>query len=162
MLNIPQVRTNIVRPTLVAMAAHGEAAENLVLGTALQESHLHYVRQLRDGPARGLYQMEPATHDDIWDNYLRYRPETRTHVEAFLVPGQERIDQLVWNLAYATAMCRVHYQRVPEALPAMDDIQGLAEYWKQYYNTPQGRGTAAEFVEKFETYVIGTGRDPHA
>jgi hypothetical protein len=155
MLDIVQFRVNVVRPVLAAIGGEGRAAENLVLGTALQESNLSYLRQLGDGPARGVYQMEPATHDDIWDNYLRYRAELRDAVIDFEVPGQDRHDQLIWNLAYATAMCRVHYRRVSEPLPGAEDIAGLGAYWKQHYNTPLGRGTADEFVAKYETYVIG-------
>ena len=78
-------------------------------------------------------------------------------MSAFLAPGQDRVDQLVWNLAYATAMCRVHYLRVPRPLPDPGDIRAMGEYWKRHYNTPQGRGTADEFVEKFEEHVIRTG-----
>lgn len=157
MLNIAQFRTNIVRPTLEALGAYSRAAENLVLGTALQESNLQYLRQLEDGPARGFYQMEPNTHDDIWDNFLAFRAELRARVSAFLAPDRDRIEQLVWNLAYATAMCRVHYLRVPHPLPDPGDIGAMGAYWKQYYNTVQGRGTADEFVKKFEDYVIRTG-----
>ena len=68
MLDIPQFRANIIRPVLLVIGGESRAAENLILGTALQESNLRYLRQLGDGPARGVYQMEPATHDDIWDN----------------------------------------------------------------------------------------------
>ncbi len=135
MINIPQFRANIVRPTLEAIGAHNRVAEDLVLGTALQESNLHYLRQLNQGPARGVYQMEPATHDDIWEDYLAFRAELRTHVSAFLAPEQGRVDQLVWNLAYATAMCRVHYLRVPHPLPDPGDIRAMGEYWKRHYNT---------------------------
>ncbi len=162
MLDIPQFRDNIVRPVLRAIRGEGRAAENLVLGTALQESNLRYLRQLGAGPARGIYQMEPATHDDIWDNYLRYRAELRDVVSEFEVPGQDRHDQLVWNLDYATVMCRVHYRRVLEPLPGGDDIRGLAAYWKQHYHTPLGRGTVDEFVEKFLRHVIGRTADPDA
>jgi hypothetical protein len=49
-----------------------QAAEELLLGTALQESGLIYRRQLNNGPALGLFQMEPATHDDIWADFLTY------------------------------------------------------------------------------------------
>lgn len=157
MLNIAQFRANVVRPTLEAIGAHSQAAENLVLGTAVQESNLHFLRQLAVGPARGIYQMEPATHDDIWENYLAFRQELRDRVLAFLVPEHDRHDQLVWNLAYGTAMCRAHYMRVPYPLPPADDIRGMAEYWKQHYNTPQGRGTSDEFVEKFENAVVQSG-----
>jgi hypothetical protein len=162
MLNVLQFRTNIVRPVLTALGAHSMAAENLVIGTAVQESNLHYLRQLNEGPARGLYQMEPATHDDHWQNYLAYRAELRGRVEAFSVPNQDRHGQLAWNLAYATAMCRIHYLRAPAPLPNATDIAGLAQYWKQYYNTSQGKGTVAEFADKFERFVVLSGDIPEA
>jgi len=157
MLHIQQFRTRVVRPVLQAIGAYSPAAENLVLGTALQESNLHYLVQLGDGPARGLYQMEPATHDDIWRNYLAYREEMRERVLSFLVGGRDRAEQLVWNLGYATAMCRVHYMRVPAPLPDAADIRGLAVYWKQHYNTPLGKGTPEEFAEKFEKAGLAAG-----
>ena len=68
-----QLRTEIVKPALEAIGYYSPAAEALIMGTAAQESHLKYVKQLGDGPALGLFQMEPATHDDIWANYLRFR-----------------------------------------------------------------------------------------
>ena len=157
MLNILQLRQTVIRPVLEEIGAHSQAAENLVLGTALQESNLHYLRQLGDGPARGLYQMEPATHDDIWANYLSYRAELAARVSEFLAENRERTEQLIWNLAYATAMCRVHYMRVPAPLPEASDIQGMAAYWKQHYNTPLGRGTPQEFAEKYENAIVNSG-----
>ena len=54
--------------------------------------------------------------------------------------------ELVRNLAYATAICRVRYARVPGALPAAHDIDGLAAYWKAHYNTALGKGTAADWA----------------
>jgi len=157
MLDIAQFRQNIVRPVLTDLGLHSLAAENLVVGTAVQESNLHYLRQLGQGPARGLYQMEPRTHDDLWASYIVYRAELRRRIEAFLVKDQDRHAQLAWNLAYATAMCRVHYARVPERLPEASDVQGLARYWKQYYNTPRGRGTVAEFADKYERFIVPSG-----
>ncbi len=63
----------------------------------------------------------------------------------------------IWNLAYATAMCRVYYIRVPHPLPDAGDVRAMGEYWKRHYNTPQGRGTVDEFVGEFEEHVIRTG-----
>jgi len=154
MLDIRQFRENIIRPALNAINATGDAAENLLIGTAIQESHLRYIRQLQDGPARGFFQMEPATHDDIWANFLRYRAELSENVKKLLVGGEPDVTQLEWNLLYAAAMCRVHYMRVPHALPAANDIPGLAAYWKQYYNTPLGKGTEKEFEENYERYIV--------
>lgn len=64
------LRDLIIRPTLVEMGHYSPAAEALLLGTAAHESHGgRYLSQIR-GPARGIYQMEPATHDDLWRHYL--------------------------------------------------------------------------------------------
>ena len=59
-------------------------------------------------------------------------------------------DEMVWNLKLAAAMCRIHYRRVAAPLPAADDIEGLAAYWKTYYTTAAGAGTVDEFIRHFE------------
>ena len=153
MIDASQFREYIVRPALQYMEMHSEAAENLIMGTAAQESHLTYIHQLDGGPALGFFQMEPRTHDDIWVSYIAYRAPIRDRLNSMLPPGttdDNRQLALMSNLFYATAMCRVHYRRVPASLPDADDIQGMAEYWKQYYNTPLGKGTVEEFVNNYE------------
>ena len=146
-LNIHQFKTYVLQPTLEQIKLYSLSAENLLLGTALTESgDLHYLHQLGQGPALGLYQMEPHTHDDIWDNYLAFRKDLRREVLAYLGPVPEPKDQLITNLAYATVMARVHYLRVKEPLPAADDHRGLANYWKEHYNTKLGAGKPDAFV----------------
>src|SRR5262245_21735563 len=125
-----------IRPALTTLGAGGRAAEQLLLGTAIQESLLVHRRQLGNGPARGLFQMEPATHDDCWNNYLKFRPPLAGKVRQTLMPAQEPTASILEvNDSYAAAMCRVRYLRVPARLPAADDIASLANYWKQHYNT---------------------------
>ena len=46
-------------------------------------------------------------------------------------------------------MARVHYLRVPEALPAADDIEAIASYRKNHYNALLGAGTAAQLIAKW-------------
>ncbi len=75
MLNIKHFREQIIRPVLVRLDMHSEAAENLVLGTAIHESNLTHLVQLGGGPALGFYQMEPATEWDLIKNYIRYKPK---------------------------------------------------------------------------------------
>ena len=75
MLDADQFTRLIIRPALKIIGLDFRAAEELLLGTALQESRLTYLHQLGGGPALGLFQMEPGTHDDIWTNYLWNRPE---------------------------------------------------------------------------------------
>lgn len=148
-LDAKQLREYIVRPTLVRLGMFSPAAENLVVGTAAQESRIDYVKQLGRGPARGVYQMEPATHDDIWENYLRYSPGLAAKVTELLAPWPERDYQLITNLAYATAMCRIQYFRRPEPLPPADDLRALGAYYKRWYNTPAGAATIDEFVTNY-------------
>jgi len=70
-----QLRGDIVYPTLHYIGLWSDAAETLILGTIAQESRCgEYVKQVGGGPALGICQMEPATHDDIWLNYLHYKP----------------------------------------------------------------------------------------
>jgi hypothetical protein len=150
-----QLREHIIRPVLEGLDLYTDAALELVFGTACQESHLKYVKQLGSGPAVGLFQMEPATHDDIWANYLAYKRPLADKVLRFELPDlyeDNNAQEMAGNLYYAAAMCRIHYLRVPKALPAANDVVGLAEYWKQYYNTPLGAGTEQEFIENYARF----------
>lgn len=148
-LDPQQFRLQIVRPTLERIGLHSQAAENLILGTALQESRLKYLRQLGTGPALGVMQMEPATYWDIQHNYLKYQTALAIKVHGLTSSDDLAVTELVGNLPYAVAMARVHYRRVSAALPAAIDGRGLAAYWKQYYNTPAGAGTVEEALPHF-------------
>jgi len=74
-LDAEQLAKYVIRPTLEYIGWHSAVAEQLVLGTAITESRLRFLKQLGSGPALGIYQMEPATFRDLYSNYLIYRPE---------------------------------------------------------------------------------------
>ena len=126
-------------------------AVNLLLGTAAIESDFGTYLYQVSGPARGVFQIEPTTEDDIWHNYLAGRPWITYKIPLFSTPGDELPD-MVYNLAYQIIMARVHYLRVPEKLPA--DVCLMAVYWKKYYNTEKGKGTMDDFVNAYEKYVL--------
>ena len=63
----------VIKPALEKLGLWSMAAEELVLGTAIVESAAIYLRQHGAGPALGLWQAEPRTHDDLYTNYLSYR-----------------------------------------------------------------------------------------
>jgi hypothetical protein len=152
MINVRDFRECVVTPTLKTLDLYSVAAEQLLLGTAVHESSLIYLRQIGGGPALGFFQCEPATHSDIWQNYLGGRPALQDKVLKLAGHG-ELLPQLMTNLAYATAICRVHYLRVPKALPAEDDVQALAAYWKSSYNTELGAGTPPQFILSYNEHV---------
>jgi hypothetical protein len=152
-----QLRIHVVRPVLQSVSLWSPAAEELVLGTAAQESDgFRYIKQLGGGPALGLWQIEPATSRDIWDHWLAHRPGLAELVAGYIAPGHGREDQLVWNLALGAAMCRVFYRRFSAPLPAADDVEGQAAYWKRLYNTHLGKGRPEEYVEHYQRYVAGS------
>jgi len=152
-LDLDQFRLRVVRPTLHYMQLHSQAAENLLVGTALTESRLKFIQQL-GGPALGLYQMEPATFRDVYDNYLSYRPDLVWTVNQLRDRRPTTMEEeLVYNMAFATAMARVHYRRVPAPLPDAADAMGLAKYWKIHYNTSLGKGSVLHAFEHFKVAV---------
>lgn len=158
MLDVTQLRVLVIRPVLKHLDMWSESAESLLVGTAIQESHLTYLKQIGGGPALGIFQMEPNTHDDLWTNYIKFRAPLVTKLQGLTInrtindkfitiPAQE----LIGNMYYAAAMCRILYKRVPAPIPA-NNPKDLAAYWKQYYNTPQGAGTTAEFISNYKKY----------
>lgn len=160
MIDIGQLRVYVVRPVLTYLNMWSDVAENLVIGTAIQESHATYLKQVGGGPAVGIFQMEPFTHDDTWSNYINYHPDLARLLHGLTMSissihpntiNSISANEMIGNLYYATAMCRVRYMRVPAALPN-NDVNGLAAYWKQWYNTPNGAGTIQEFVNNYNTY----------
>ena len=151
MINVPQFIVHVIRPTLARLdLGDGRATEELLLGTAIQESRLQYLHQLGGGPAKGVFQMEPATYRDIWTNYLAYKTDLAMAVNTLSVHGAQGLEQLEGNLYYACAMARVHYRRVPAALPEQGDLEAQAAYWKEYYNTFLGAGTVEEYIENYQ------------
>ena len=50
----------VIRPALKKLRLWSPSAEELVFGTAIVESGLTYLKQHGDGPALGLWQVEPA------------------------------------------------------------------------------------------------------
>ncbi len=151
MINPDHLRRYIIIPTLEYLGDKylSETAVQLLLGTALVESGLGtYLVQHNNGPAKGIYQMEMASHDSLWEHYLPYHPELSEKLSDLSPPGD-----LVGNLRYATAMCRIKYYRFPDALPKEDDIEGIANYWKTFYNTSIGKGKVSKFVALYNKHL---------
>jgi len=144
------LREYVIRPVLKNLGLHSEAAEELLMLTAATESLCgKYIHQV-GGPALGIFQMEPRTHDDIWEHFLRFKPGLSEQVKQYGCFSRE----LPGNLYYACAMARTHYLRVPERLPSATDIDGLARYWKTHYNTHLGAGRPHEAVENYQRFAV--------
>jgi len=151
-MNLEQLRDLVVVPVLRELQMNSKAAMRLVIGTGLVESKYTHIKQV-NGPALGFWQMEPKTHDDIWSSYLLYRLDIAKRLNNFHLDYKDS-DQLIYNMKYACAMCRIHYWRSPMPLPDANDIEGLGRMWKLVYNTEQGKGTVEKFVNEAQEVLI--------
>ena len=152
MIRADDLRSLVIEPVLESLGLKSESAIRLLLGTAACESNLGTFLQQVGGPALGIYQMEPATHDDIHRHFLAYRPELRAKVLSWSVTGGAATE-MTWNLAYATAMARMQYLRDDRALPPADDLEALGHTYKRVYNTHLGAGSAAGFISAYRQRI---------
>jgi len=150
LINPEHLRLHVIRPVLALIGGRGDkSVEDLLLGTAAQESHLGTFLVQIKGPAKGIFQIEPHTHDSVWTNYLAFRPELAGKVDSL---GSENRDlDLVANLAYQVAIARCIYLPIKEKIP--DTREGQAGYWKAYYNTRAGKGSVDEYLSNFYRFV---------
>lgn len=143
----------LVEKTLAEFGYCSPDSANLILGTIAHESaYGKYRKQLGDGPALGICQIEPGTFNDIVANYLRYRPEITEKIKRVAQIDELKASDLYLNDRLSICMCRVHYLRVKEKMPST--IAGYAAYWKKYYNTAKGKGTESEFIRNYYLYVV--------
>lgn len=154
-MNLDDICEYVVRPALLRVGLVALNREQLVVGTGNTESQYVHLDQTTPGPgpAYGPWQMEKATHDDLWSNYLAYQPSALRDAMlqiAGVKYGPPPVETLHWNLMYGAAMCAVHYRRVRAPLPEAGDYEAMAAYWKRWYNTPLGRGTTAKAIPFFK------------
>ncbi|EUK18804.1 hypothetical protein [Commensalibacter papalotli (ex Servin-Garciduenas et al. 2014)] len=161
---IPHLKQEIIRPALDYLGLGGARAINQVTGTFLAEGYaggVTYLKQLGNGPAVGAMQMEPATYNDIWKNFLA--GPKRSHLAALLknIAGEWNTDNngipkpttITGNIFFAAAMCRVFYLRVSTALPSATDATAMAQYHKKYYNTALGKAVWQDNVDRFKQAI---------
>ena len=144
----------VIQPVLGKMGMWSVSAQQLLIATAVYESQLQYLTQLNNGPARGYYQMEMTTLNDLYTNYLHYRPEKLELLNTFLIPEMSREENLTTNLAYSTACARLQYYRRKESLPISKDMMGHWHYYKKYWNSSLGKATELGFIETWQTWGL--------
>lgn len=158
-LSCPQLRDIIVQPALSAIGLCSDAAINLILGTAAQETQLgRYVVQVGIEPYSGgigIYQMQAPTYDFIWQKHVEPSTSMKAKIKLYLgFEGKPLASRMASDLALATVMARLLYANVLETLPQATDVKGLGRYWKIYWNTMKGAGTVDQFVENYKEYVV--------
>lgn len=153
MLNITQFRA-LIKSCLNDLLLYSQDAEELLVFTCAAESlggtYLYQV----NGPALGIYQMEPVTYNDLWHNFILLDNKLSlrffNNFDVTRMPTEERI---IYDLRYATAMTRIFYLRIQEQLPSLNDIDAIWEYYKKYYNTRLGKSQKNASVKNYHDFV---------
>ena len=158
-MNAQQLYDCIIKPTHLYMGGNYESknANFLSLCTAAIESNCGYYIKQVGGPALGVWQMEPVTHDDIFANcdamqdcdndmsHFKYKAlqlsTTYNMDEDFEAVQSDLID----SPKYACAMARLKYSMDKAPLPDHNDIKAVYDYYKRIYNTPLGASTYEKF-----------------
>lgn len=153
-----ELRTLVIRPTLDQLGVPDEQVEiveNLLLGTAAQESGLGFHLKLDRSQGLGIYRISPRTHLNIWDKYLINEPDLASAIRG-LASQHEFLSkphaELATNLCYATAIAWMIYRRAGKTLPNANDIQALGEYWARYYHH-RPKTSANDFVRSYKRFV---------
>ena len=113
-----------------------------------------YIKQVGNGPALGLIQMEPATHqcvwdegDSVWENALFVGIITKEQFDRRIHPQASR---LLYDLHYNVFMARQRLFMKPEALPKSK--KALGKYLKKHWNSVQGAAAAEDYVEAYDSW----------
>ena len=141
----------VIRPTLLYLGQDNPDAEALLLGIAASQSHLGSA--LHDRHGHGLYCIREIRHASLWDQYLAHDPDLASLVRglasqhAFLCSPHL---ELTVNLRYATAIAWLLVEQQKIAIPAADDLLGMARIWRQAFE-PHGR--LRDFAHAWRTFV---------
>jgi len=134
------------------------AAIDLLVGTAAHETHLGALGlQQHPGPARGIYQIEPNTFQDLCKSLTERHPKLLAAMLEWTSPAVPLGAQLAGNLYFATAVARLNYWRKPFTMPADPaPPSALAAIWKTWWNTSAGKGTVAEWLGNYARFVAAS------
>ena len=155
MINCNQLRKLIIKPALIELQLYSMDAEELLVFTCAVESDGGTYLKQNEGPALGIYQMEPVTYNDLWQNFIFKKISLNNilgmRFDCYSMPFE---DKLIYDLRFATAMARVHYSRFEEPLPRWHDTDAIWEYYKKYYNTSLGASTKNDAIRKFLNFKM--------
>lgn len=124
------------------------AVQLLVMIAAHESDNFLYLKQLKKGPARGLLQMEPVGLKEVI-RYATLRPEK---FELLPVLTDVRLDQLIFDTELAILCARVFFMAKPEPLPPENDIEALAKYAKEHWNTRSGKAKWEDYYHAFKEH----------
>ncbi len=171
----------LIQLVLEEYGLYSRDAEEILMLTCAAESNMgQYIKQVGGGPALGIFQCEPNTLNWAWNKACDMRDKIELSVEwdrlvedmppmtlkkqkDWVYKSNKFLNKLrykdiendfIFCLSYQIIMCRlVYYFKTSKALPSYKDVQGMAEYYKKYYNSILGAATVEGTIKKYNKYV---------
>lgn len=144
----------LIRATSERVGLWTPAVETQLLMIAAHESHMGRWLRQQGGPALGIWQMEPATHDDCMAIVVPRRAEFNRALRVYAHGHGLVAATMVHEHAYACLMARLQVWRVREVLPNEFDVEGHARYAKNHWNTHLGKATVKDYADAYRTMVM--------
>ena len=136
-----------IAEALLDFGLHSDHAVELMLMIAAHESlGFKFRRQIGGGPALGVFQMEPPTHDDIW---RRSRSIQRNAKRAGFTQNARRLTD---DDRYAVFMARHRLMLDPRPIPTA--LQAMADWCKREWNG-DGKATPEEYLRDYNLWREG-------
>lgn len=160
---VNDLREAIIKPCLKTLGDYSCDVENLLVGTAMQESRCE--KQLHsniasDDSGLGIYRITREKHRDVWDKYLIQYPDLASVVRGFASQQQffrDPHNELVTNLSYATVIAWMIYRaaHVDEMKPT--ELSNPAHLWALHFDNGTGCARNSEdFMKTYRKSVVDT------
>ncbi len=152
-VNSSQEEQLVVTPTLkeIPKGYSPEAVHAVMMIIAHESRRGEFIKQLK-GPALGLINMEPTTHDSTWANgdsiYRNARLLTIIGPsDNFVHPPAERLN---YDWRYNVFMARQRLFMKRGALPM--DLKRLSQYLKRHWNSVLGAAGAMSYYDDYDKW----------
>lgn len=154
--------SHIRRACQVLSPKTASQAAQLMIGTACTESNFGTHPDFREGYGFGWAQFDRIRVKDV-ASYIRQRDSLCASIlseTGLNVPFYDT-DTLCHILKFSPLVsaffCRVGYMQIPEALPAVGDIEGQAHYYKKFWNSyhPNAKGSVEKYLADWQEFYAG-------
>lgn len=105
-----------------------------------------YRRQLGGGPARGVLQIEKATHDDVWEH------SDTIHEVAKALGIEKDWSRVEYDDRYSIFIMRHKFAMDSKRIPC--DLFGIADYTKRVWNG-DGKATPTKYIDDYCAWERG-------
>jgi hypothetical protein len=139
MLKLSEMRELVVRPAIRHIGLWSKEAEELVMATAMMESRFVHL-------STGLWNITKERYWVVYVEMLEGNNYLMTKTMDYQLPNIDPIDQLPGNHFLGAIICRLYYRMNDDPLPR--SVKGMADYWKEHYETFLGKKKSKEFMHQ--------------